>query len=174
MRSKLPFKRSRWGPGMVYAVPLADGTFGHVQAISAAMANVIDIAVFSTRSSHLPSAPPNFAKAEVVSLAATWRQDLNSGRWAALGEAPLAVQSCEMPNQVVLRTGTLVGVKHSDAGLITDLLNAWHGLVPWNVMFDESYFDAMLAPGVSRPSTAVMLAPAQRAAFRAREAANGA
>jgi hypothetical protein len=65
-----------------------------------------------------------------------------------------------MPNQIVIATGTTVGVKHSDAGLIADLLDAWHGLAPWNVMFDENYFDSKLAPGVTRPSTALVLTPA--------------
>jgi hypothetical protein len=159
---------------MVYAVPLTDGTYGYVQAVSAAMVNVIDVAVFSTRSTSLPKAAPKLDRSDVISLSATWRQDLNSGEWAALGVATLVVAAREMPNHAVLASGTTVGIKHSDAGLIGDLLNAWHGLAPWNVMFDEAYFDSILAPGVRRPSNAIVLAPTEREAFRAREATNGA
>src|SRR5688572_10032996 len=117
MRGKPAFKRSRWGPGMLYAVPLVDGTFGYAQAISEAAPNVTDIAVLCRRSSQLPSAPPKVERGEVISLTATWRQDLNNGKWAALGVAALTVPPSEMPNQIIIGTGTTVGLKHSDAGL---------------------------------------------------------
>jgi hypothetical protein len=174
MRKKSAFKRSRWTPGMVYAVPLSDGTFGYVQAISEAMVNVIDVAIFSHRSPNLATAPPKLEKAQVISLDATWRQDLDSGHWAALGVVELVVDPSAMPNQVIIGTGTTVGIKHCSAGGIAGLLEAWHGLAPWNVMFDESYFDLKLAPNVSRPSTALVLTSAEREAHRANEAANDA
>jgi hypothetical protein len=158
---------------MVYAVPLSDGTFGYVQAISEALVNVIDVAAFSIRTSVLPAVPPKLHQSEAISFSATWRQDLNRGNWAALGLAALAIEPAAMPNQVLLQAGTTVGVKHSDAGAIQSLLEAWHGLAPWNVMFDENYFDLKLAPGVRRPSSALVLAPEQRSAFRASAAANG-
>lgn len=159
---------------MVYGVPLTDGTFGYVQAIAQAMVNVIDIAVFRTRSSGLAAVPPALPRADLIALMATWRQDLNCGQWAAIGLAPLAVAQSEMPNQIVIATGTKIGVKLFDGGLVVDLLEAWHGLSPWNVSFDETYFDALLLPGIRRPATAVVLRPDERAAFRARSAGNGA
>lgn len=174
MPQKAAFKRSRWEPGMVYAVPLGDGTFGYVQAISEALSNVIDVVAFSSRTASLPSEPPPLLRDQAISFGATWRQDLNRGSWAALGVAPLAVNPSEMPNQKLLHAGTTVGVKHSDASLIRSLLKAWHGLTPWNIMYDENYFDLQLAPGVSRPQSAVVLSSTDRDEYRARAAANGA
>ncbi|WP_431097207.1 Imm26 family immunity protein [Polaromonas aquatica] len=174
MHKKSAFKRSRWTPGMVYAVPLSDGTFGYVQAISEAMVNVIDVAISSHRSANLAATPPKLEKAQVISLDATWRQDLNSGRWAALGVVDLVIDPSAMPNQVIIGTGTTVGVKHCNAGGIAGLLEAWHGLAPWNAMFDESYFDLKLAPNISRPSTALVLNSAEREAYRTKEAASDA
>lgn len=174
MTSKTAYKRSKWEPGMIYAVPLADGTFGYVQAIAEAMVNVIDVVVLSTRSSSLLSPPPKVERAEVISLAATWRQDLNCGNWAALGVSTLAVDPLDMPNQKILRSGTVVGIKHSSGALISSLIEAWHGLVPWNVLAEEDYFDSKLAPGIRRPSTARLLSAPDREAFRANSAADGA
>lgn len=168
MNPKRPFKRSKWAPGMFYAVPLADGSYGFVQAIAEAMVNVIDIAVLSTRSALLPLTPPTASAEDVISLSATWRQDLNGGDWAALGVSALVVDPSIMPNQKLLGIGTIVGIKHVSGGLISDLLNAWHGLAPWNTMHDETYFDSQLAPGVIRPHTAIILTPAEREAHRAR------
>jgi hypothetical protein len=152
---------------MLYAVPLCDGSYGFVQAIAAAMANVIDITVLSTRSALLPTAPPATSHKDVIALLATWRQDLNGGYWAALGASPLIVNPDEMPNQKLIAMGTTVGIKHSSCGLVSDLLNAWHGLAPWNTMHEENYFDSKLAPGVRRPRTAIVLTPMEREAYRA-------
>lgn len=155
---------------MVYGVPLSDGTVGYVQAIAQAMVNVIDIAVLRMRTPTLATSLPEFHAADAIALAATWRQDLNSGQWAALGLAPLTVAPSKMPNQVVLASGTKIGIKHFDGGVVVDLLDAWHGLSPWNVYYKEDYFDSLLLPGVQRPSMAKVLSPSERAAFRAREA----
>jgi hypothetical protein len=49
--AKGSFKRSRWKPGSVYALPLADGSFGIAQAVVASpgLAGVINVAVFDYR-----------------------------------------------------------------------------------------------------------------------------
>jgi len=166
MNRKHPFKRSKWSPGMVYAVPLSDGSYGFAQAISEAMVNVIDVVVLRTRSTSLPTAPPSVSTADVISLWATWRQDLNSGDWAALGVSIPVVEATDMPNQKLIAAGS-VGIQHANGGLIQHLLNAWHGLVPWNTMHDEKYFDSKLAPGVLKPASAIVLASAEREAYRA-------
>lgn len=161
-----PFKRSKWAPGMVYAVPLSDGTYGFAQAISEAMLNVIDVVILRTHSTSVPPVPPSIYAADVISLWATWRQDLNNGNWAALGVSLPIVEASDMPNQKLIAAGS-VGVQHANGGLIQHLLNAWHGLVPWNTMHDENYFDSKLAPGVLRPANAIVLASTERDAYRA-------
>jgi hypothetical protein len=163
------FPASRWKPGMVYGVPLRDGSFCFVQALAAAMPTIIDLAVFSTRVDTLPERPPKLRRLDLVSLAATWRQALNRGDWAPLGACELVVDPSEHPNQRILRSGTIVGITHSDSGLIGKLLNAWYGLIPWNFLADECYFDKQLAPGITRPPGAVVLGSKERAAYRAAE-----
>jgi hypothetical protein len=167
---RFPYNRSRWQTGMVYAIPLGDSTFCFAQAIVPVMVNVIDIAIFAHRIESLPTTIPPLVRSEIIALGATWRQDLNCGRWASLGVCSPIIEANEFPNQRILQSGG-VRTSHSTAGLWEDLLEAWYGLLPWNVMFEEDYFDKKLAPGVSRPSSAVVLSPADRESFRAEMAA---
>jgi hypothetical protein len=44
----------------------------------------------------------------------------------------------------------------------------------WNVMHEEDCYNRMLAPGMVRPSTARVLTPAERAAYRAEKLGAGA
>jgi hypothetical protein len=172
-RTTFPFKRSRWQSGMVYAIPLSDGSFCFAQAAAAAMANVIDIAILARRVHELPSHVPDLSRQEVVALGATWRQHLNRGQWHAIGISASIVPIEEFPNQRLLKAGA-VGIQHMDAGLWEKLLDAWYGLRPWNVMYEEDYFDKKLAPGVCRPASAIVLSSDDRERFRAQSLASNA
>jgi len=134
------------------------------------MVNVIYVALFADRSPDPLTRPASFDRERVVSLAAIWRQNLNRGDWKYLGVIPPVVQKPEFPNERFARVG-YVGARHYDAGLLADFLSAYHGFLPWNVLHDEGFYDQLLAPGVARPSTAVVLGAAEREEFRAREAA---
>lgn len=159
------FKKIKWQPGMVYVVPLIDGSFGYAQAIDLAMVNVVDLVLFSVRDLGPPEVIPNLGVHDVISYSATWRQSLNGGVWKSLGVFDLIVSKMDHPNQKLIAANA-IGIKHSDIGLLSDLLNAWHGLIPWNVMFDEEYYDKKLAKGVSRPKSAVILSPDDRLKYR--------
>jgi hypothetical protein len=162
-----PRKRARnlWAPGMVYAVPLGDGSFGVAQAVDEMLTNVIYVALFSDRLDIVPRSPVYPQAASGIALVATWRQDLNRGEWAPLGVAPLAFEKAVFPNERFAASG-YVGAKHQDAGLLAEFLAAFHGVVPWNVLFEEDYYDRLLIPGIRRPATAVILNPAAREEYR--------
>jgi immunity protein 26 of polymorphic toxin system len=166
MASRKGRKRVRWSPGAVYAVPLSDGSFGIAQAIDAMMVNVIYVALFAHRFAELPTTLPLLQRNHIVSLTATWRQHLNRGDWPYLEHAPLSVAKSSFPNERFARDG-YVGAKHADAGILALFLSAYHGLVPWNVMYRDDYYDQFLAPGVPRPTQAVILDHAARAAYQA-------
>jgi hypothetical protein len=153
---------------MIYGMPLPDGSYCFVQAIALVLANVVDIAAFSRRVNSIPATPPQLSRAELVAVGGTWKQHLNRGEWAAIGMIPPVVDLDEFPNQRLLISGTTVGVKHSDGGIWERLMAAWFGLEPWNIMADEAFFDKKLAPGVTRPETAVLLSAQERTDYRAR------
>lgn len=162
--SRAAYPKSRWKPGMVYAVPLCDGSFGVAQAVDSMMTNIIYVAIFSIRHESLPSAAPLLSPETAVALLATWRQALNRGDWPALGLAAPVFQKHQFANESFASSG-YVGAKHYDAKIIANLLSAFHGLTPWNVMADERYFESMLSSGVA-PASAIILSPAERDAYR--------
>lgn len=160
-------KQARYAAGMVYAVPLTDGSFGVAQAgePQGNFINVIYVTLFSQRYVQRPALPPALSIDAVVSLSATWRQALNRGGWLALGVAPALVRREQFPNEQFAAQG-YVGAKHYDAGILAEFLSAWHGFLPWNVMHDPSYFDRLLLAGQARPGTAQVLSESERASYR--------
>ncbi|HEU0153957.1 MAG TPA: hypothetical protein VFQ84_11510 [Arenimonas sp.] len=165
MPESKPPKPPRYQPGMVYAVPLADGAFGLAQAGGLMMPNVVYVALFLDRFDTLPSGPPPLAPARVVSLAATWRRNLNRGDWLALGVAAPVPGLDPHPTEALAASG-YVGATHYDAGLLSEFLSACHGALPWNVMHDPAFFQAMLLPGLARPAQAVVLGERERTEYR--------
>jgi hypothetical protein len=94
-------RQARWKPGMIYAVPLADGSFGIAQAGKAmgGYINVIYVALFAARYPTIPAAPVKLSRTSAVSLTATWRQSLNRGEWFSLGWAAEVFKKSAFPNE---------------------------------------------------------------------------
>ncbi len=159
------FKRTRWKEGMVFAVPIEDGRFCLAQAVSDYMPNVIYVSLFSNVYEEIPEQTPVLKNENIISLVATWKQNLNNGSWAKIGVAPVLVNQSQFPNEKFAQNG-YVGAKNYDSGLLEDFLSAYHGITPWNVMFKENYWESLLAPGVEVPSSAEILAPEEREKYR--------
>jgi len=158
-------KRPRYTPGMVYAVPLADGTFGIAQAGEAMWPNVIYVALYLDRYPDVPADVPSLQRENVVSRVATWKKDLNKDTWLPLGVATQMAAPHEFPNEASADQG-YVGAKHYGVGILAEFLSAFHGLLPWNVMFDPAYYDRLLAPGAARSDKIRMLSDADRTTYR--------
>jgi len=150
---------------MVFGIPLADGSFGIIQAIDIMLVNVIYIAVFSDRYEYLPSNIISLKNDNLISLQATWKQDLNNGSWANICTIEPAVKKVDFPNEKFSESG-YVGAKHASGGMFNRFLNAYHGIEPWNVMADERYWDTYLNVGKSRPEEAFCLNDEERNKYR--------
>ncbi len=85
--------------------------------------------------------------------------------WVTLVVTEPVVEKAVFPNERFASKG-YVGAKIYDAGIVSDFIAAFHGIEPWNVMYNEEYFDELLAPGLERPATAVWLSADERAAYR--------
>jgi hypothetical protein len=161
-----PFRRTlKWRPGDLFAVPLADRSFGLAQAVAPVKTHAIDFALLSHRFEAVPDEVPSANPRDVIGVRATWRTAVTGGHWGKVGSAALTVVADDCPNQRLLQQGQ-VEVEHSSWGLVEDFLSSWHGLLPWNLnpAFD---FDRYLMPGTKRPSTARILSPAELVIFRA-------
>jgi len=158
-------KRPRYKPGMVYAVPLADGSFGVAQAGGSMFSTVIYVALFLDRFEAAPATPPALDHSKLVSLTATWRKNLNRGEWVPLGISELTPGLLSHPTEALAADG-YVGANHYDAGLLSEFLSACHGVLPWNVMYDPAYYEKLLIAGAERPAKAVILGEDERTAYR--------
>ena len=153
--TKQRFKRTLKGKtGDVFAVPLVDGSFGYAQAIAPVSSFAIDFALTSQRSNELEHGVTSVGSA--IALMATWRTVVTGGHWCKVGTAALCVPADSCPNQKLLASGELVGVRHSSWGLLEEFLSAFHGQFPWN-LYPAFNFDKYLLPGISRPTVARVL-----------------
>jgi hypothetical protein len=160
-------RQSRWKPGMVYAVPLSDGSYGIAQAgdTQGEFVNVIYVAMYCHRFLDLPTSIPDLTRDYAVSLSSTWRQALNRGEWLSIGVAPETFNTSEFPNEQFAKKG-YVGARTCDAGILSDFLSAYHGLIPWNIMHDPKFFDAFLRPESPKPPLANVLSEQDREKYR--------
>ncbi len=161
----MSFKRVRWKQGSVYGIPLDDGGFGLCQAIDLMMPNVVYIAVFSYQFKELPETIPPLNRSDILSLGATWKQDLNNGKWASIGICEPIVGKSEFPNEAFAEDG-YIGAVTSDSGLYSKFLAACFGLEPWNTMFDPKYWDKYLNSDNTRPSSVNVLSEDARNQYR--------
>ena len=160
-------KQLRWKPGMVYAVPLNDGSFGIAQAGAeqGEFVNVVYVVIFKDRYENLPETLNELKRENVISLSATWKRDLNCGDWLSLEVKEELFQKSEFPNEKYAQNG-YVGASNSDAKLLSKFVDAYHGILPWNVMFDPNYYNEYLLPELSVPETAVILSNEEREKYR--------
>lgn len=158
-------RRPQCKPGMIYAVPLADGSYGLAQAGEPTIPTVIGVALFLERVGALPCELPKLNSSRLISLTSTWRKNLDNGAWFPLGVAELTPALAQHPAQALASAG-YVGAKHYDAGLLSEFLSACHGVLPWNVMHDPTYYEKLLLPGSGRPEKAVLLGEEERTAYR--------
>jgi len=62
--------------------------------------------------------------------------------------------------------GTVGAVSYGACGVMANLAEAFWGLLPWNVMFDEDYYDGKLLKGIERPNTILILNREDRLKYR--------
>lgn len=158
-------KRVKWKDGYVYALPLTDGSYSVVQAINSMMLNIGYCAVFNDRFSCFPPSAPALNQRNIIALLAVTKMSIKIERWPILGEAPLVAKKKDFPNERFARKGYVGSVTY-DSGLIEDFVSGYHALIPWNVLFDENYYDEMLLRSIKRPSSVIILSAEERRKYR--------
>jgi hypothetical protein len=106
---------------------------------------------------------------ELIAIQFTTKDSLTKRLWKVLGAHPVELPQHLFPHEDK-RAQKWIGATMVGSGSMVNLLNAYFGLVPWNVMFEEDYYDHLLAPGVSRPAAAIVLSASDREAYRRQNA----
>jgi hypothetical protein len=143
-------RKVSWDPGVVFAVPLPDGSVGIGQAIALMWANVVYCALTDRR---LPSASTHARPLDsdsVVARVALTREQLDYGAWPLLGEQPPVCAKADFSNERFASQG-YVGAVVYDAALAEDFLAAFHALTPWDNWHDPDYLDHWLVSPDRKP-----------------------
>ena len=139
-------KRQKSMAGDLFAVPLSDGTYG--------LGHIIDrdrysarCALFAKRSKVTVSLLKGIDDAlrGPLTILDLTSNELNSGAWPVIGHHVVDYSAFKIPTDGV-------GVSHT-SGAAPGFLEAYHGLEPWDGMFDPRYHEKQLAPGVLVPTT---------------------
>jgi hypothetical protein len=154
-------KPREWNTGDIFSIPLNDGTFSYGQVLDK---KYCTCALFEIRSNNLNVALENFNESRVVTVLHLSNGDLlNNGNWTVLFNTTTLIDpNCGTGG----RFGDIGSKSYGQCRIMSDLANSWWGLLPWNAMYDEKYYDGLLLNGVLRPKTAIILQSEERARYR--------
>ena len=146
----------RWkrpDPGALLLVPQQNGKCTVVQVLDWPNKHIVSVCTFepqvkSDYSGMLDSLTP-FARLAVTTEA------LADGLWKGCGKDRVALPQRLWPFEHTRALGW-VGFGCSSANVLSEFLDAWWGLVPWDSYGFGRPFDVYLLPGVSRPARAYM------------------
>ena len=107
---------------------------------------------FANRFEHVPSSE-EFVRSNCspISIQFVTRGELDGGNWRIFGNMVPKIKDSDLPDAPFESKNSYVGARIVSAGLISKLLNAYHGLLPWDMMKDDEFFDKLLLPEVCRP-----------------------
>jgi hypothetical protein len=144
-------KRIQWDHGDLFGVPLADGSFGIVQAVDHWMpAGGIYVAVTDQRAESLSPVAELNPHLRVIARMAVVDNGFDFGWFPRIGPAVALARRQDFPNERFAQSD-YVGAKSYTGGILADFLSAWHGMAPWTPYKDPEYFDKLLADGIGRP-----------------------
>lgn len=136
-------------PGDVFIVPLADGTQGVAQVIEVIAELAAALCAFyayRVNAQAVAAATFDFARADIVTVTPMSLLALVSGEWPILHNAPVA--HADLSRKLdPLRASGYVGLVMANAKAMASLMNAHHGLGPWEIGTDRDFLRRL----VSRP-----------------------
>lgn len=147
--AKRSSKKVKVVPGDVFTVPLADGTQGVAQVIEVIPGLAAALCAFYSYrvGAQAPATVPfDFARSDIVTVTPMSLLALLNGDWPILHNAPVAHAdlSCKLDP---LRASRFVGLSIANAQTMAALMNAHHGLGPWEIGTDLDFLRRL----VSRP-----------------------
>jgi hypothetical protein len=145
-------RKVTWEFGVVFAVPLPDGTFGVGQAIAAMMANVSYCAFTRLRVGEIGGGVPSLLSTDVVSRVPVTREQLDYAAWPILGVAPLCCAKSDFAAEDYANRG-YVGATIYDAALAEDFLAAFHAFAAWDDWHQPDYLNRWLVSPNAKSQT---------------------
>ncbi len=151
----------KWEAGDVFAIPLKDNSFAFGQVLDKENCTCV---LLDMRSGSPVLSVPEFKKLRPISIMHLCKGDLlENGEWQILFRTREAFIPGDGRGG---KAGTIGSRSYGECGAMKDLANAYWGLTPWNVMFDENYYDKLLLLGITRPSNVLILNQRDKIKYR--------
>ena len=150
-------RRQAWSVGSVFTVALKDGqhALGQVISYEPEVLNSVGVALFDsrvpTREDALVGEP---ALANAFAILFATRDLLDSGVWQVSGDRAVAIPKRLFPYEHLRATG-FIGARVIGSGIITEFLNAFYALAPWDDWHDPQYLDRLLLSPAKKPQRLV-------------------
>jgi hypothetical protein len=155
-------KKQKWSIGDLFLISLSNNTYALGQVIwlsyTEPVCGLIDI--YFRKIPDLVEIE-NFKYISVLSVTSCSLDDYS---WKVIGNKDVMIEKSEVDWKH--RGGSEIGSISHTSGVLDELAEAYFGIQPWNVMYDDDYFDQLLLPSVTRPSAAIILSPIERERYR--------
>ena len=144
--------------GDLFFVPLEDGTFGlglfHKYSPKALNSCICSFYGnnFSTREE---IELIEFNDLRMISLVFVTKDLLQKKVWGRVRNIEESLSRFDLPDIPYENAGSYKGAKVYGAGIIREFLNAYFGILPWNMMHDPTYFDKLLITNIKRPKNLI-------------------
>lgn len=158
-------KPQKWKEGDIFSIPLSDGSFGYGQVLwHQNKKSTVTCAIFGCQGNG--NMPIDTVVQSPVISAMTVKNlfDLNSGKWKVEGTHSLVLEKSNVPWEHSGATG--VDSKVYQEQTLTEFLEAYFALKPWNAWLTDKFFDLFLLPGVNRPTNSIVLTREQKKEYR--------
>ena len=106
--------------------------------------------------SKISEAIPAFSPSNVIALLFVTRDLLDTRHWEVIGSRP-PVEVGQGDFISAARNNKFKGVTVIGSQNLVRFLNAFHGLQPWDAMYDPHYYDSLLIDACKKPSADKLL-----------------
>ena len=152
-------KNQNWRVGDTFIVSLADSSFApaHIVACEPQMLNSVTCAFYSQRlsESSAEAVAACITSDALIACLFTSHDLLSRGIWRIVGHQSPAISASLLPFEHTRKLGW-VGAKVHGSGIVTEFLNAFHGLTPWDDWADPHYLDALLIHPSKKPPNVLL------------------
>lgn len=152
-------RRQKPVAGNVFLIPLSDGTcsLGQVLEMTPHVLNSILCAMFHRRGTRpqIEAALPD--EREIVSVQFVTPESLKKGFWPIVRNDVVLTDANRYLPMGELASKGWVGAEIMGSANIGALMNAYFGLCPWDNWYEPDFLDGLLARGVARPGSAILV-----------------
>ncbi|EOF4387086.1 Imm26 family immunity protein [Salmonella enterica subsp. enterica] len=146
-------KKQKWDIGDLFTILLSDGSFcvGEVVGYEPKALNSAICAIYDYHISDVPDKAPILSEDELVSVQFVTRDSLDYGMWKIFAHASDEFPLGKYIDLEDRRNKGFIGTSSYGSGSITQLMNAYYKLLPWDHFFDPQYFDKILVSPDKKP-----------------------